>query len=105
VVTVATDGFDRYRSVLEELDGRYLETTPAVLDRWAGDIFLGATDGQVYDFRRAAMKERLYAQKERDWLKFGYTQAFLDAMRDQAFWDEEYAKVGHYNERIAALRA
>jgi hypothetical protein len=38
----------------------------------------------VYDFRRAAMKERLYAQKERDWLKFGYTQAFLDAMRDQA---------------------
>jgi len=104
VVTVATDGFDRYQSVLEELDCRYLETAPSVLDRWANDIFLGAKDDQVYDFRRPAAKEQLFRQKEADWLKFGYSQQFLDSMRDQSFWDGEYAKVPHYNEKIAKLR-
>lgn len=104
VVTVATDGFDRYRSVLDDLDRRYLETGPFVLDRWATDIFLRANDDLVFDFRRAAAKERLFAQKENDWLRFGYTRAFLDSMRDQAFWDEEYAKVRQYDERIKALR-
>jgi hypothetical protein len=46
VVTVATDGFDRYRSVLEELDGRYLETTPAVLDRWRAIFSWGRRTGR-----------------------------------------------------------
>ncbi len=104
VVTVATDGFDRYRSVLDELNGRYLETAPFVLDRWAADIFLGASDGQVFDCRKAGAKERLFVQKENDWLKFGYSKAFLDGMRDQAFWEEQYGKVGHYNNKIRELR-
>ena len=93
VVTVATDGFDRYRSVLEEMEGRYLELTPAVLDRWASEIFLGATTDHVFDFRKLAAKERLFQQKEQDWLKFGYTKEFLDSMRSQDFWDAQYAKV------------
>ncbi|WP_425058900.1 hypothetical protein SCACP_35480 [Sporomusa carbonis] len=104
VVTIATDGFDRYQSVLDELNGRYLETAPFVLDRWANDIFLGATDAHVYDVRKAAAKERLFVQKENDWLRFGYTKQFLDSMREQAFWDEQYAKVRQYNEKICALR-
>ncbi len=104
VVTVATDGFDRYRSVLDELDGRYLETAPFVLDRWAADIFLGTSDGQVFDFRKGGAKERLFAQKENDWLRFGYSKAFLDGMRDQAFWDEQYGKVGHYDRKIRETR-
>jgi cysteine synthase len=104
VVTVATDGFDRYQSVLDELDCRYLETAPAVLDRWTTDIFLGAKDDYVYDFRKASAKEQLFTQKEHDWLKFGYSKQFLDSMRDQAFWDQQYAKVRHYNEKISALR-
>ncbi len=45
VVTVATDGFDRYQSVLDDMNSRYLELAPQVLDRWASDIFLGAADG------------------------------------------------------------
>ncbi len=104
VVTVATDGFDRYRSVLDELNGRYLETAPFVLDRWAGDIFLGATDGHVFDFRKTDAKERLFVQKASDWLRFGYSKAFLDGMRDQAFWEEQYGKVGYYNKKIVELR-
>lgn len=104
VVTVATDGFDRYHSVLEDLNGRYLELAPQVLDRWARDIFLGAADDQVFDFRTPLMKERLFQQKEKDWLKFGYTKKFLDSMRRQDFWDAEYAKVREYNRQICALR-
>ena len=36
--------FDRYHSVLEEMNSRYLELAPPVLDRWTHDIFLGASD-------------------------------------------------------------
>ena len=104
VVTVATDGFDRYRSVLDDLNGRYLELAPAVLDRWAHDIFIEATDDDVFDFRKTAMKERLYKQKENDWVRFGYTKEFLDSLRSQEFWDAQYAKVREYNEKICALR-
>jgi cysteine synthase len=104
VVTVATDGFDRYQSVLDEMSHRYLEMAPFVLDRWADDIFVNAKDDHVYDFRTASAKERLFQQKENDWLKFGYSKAFLDSMRDQAFWDAQYAKVGPYNKKICELR-
>lgn len=104
VVTVATDGFDRYHSVLAELQQRYLETAGFVLERWAKDIFLGADDKLVYDFRKATVKERLFRQKEHDWLKFGYSQEFLDSMREQNFWDDQYAKVAEYNDKIRTLR-
>ena len=105
VVTIATDGFDRYESVLRDLEGRYLEITPQVLDRWARDIFLGAADEHVLDFRAAEMKERLFAQKEVDWMKFGYSKEFLDSMRAPEFWEAQYSKVHVYNRKIAALRA
>jgi cysteine synthase len=104
VVTIATDGFDRYNSVLEELNSRYLELAPQVLSRWTRDIFLDATDEHVFDFRRLSAKEQLFKQKENDWLKFGYSKAFLDSMRSQAFWDAQYAKVGEYNRKILASR-
>jgi hypothetical protein len=104
VVTIATDGFDRYNSVLEDLNTRYLELAPAVLDRWTHDIFLRATDDHVFDFRKSAVKEQLFRQKEHDWMKFGYTKQFLDTMRHQDFWDAQYAKVSEYNQKISAAR-
>jgi cysteine synthase len=105
VVTIATDGFDRYNSVLEEMDSRYLELAPVVLDRWTHDIFLGATDDHVFDFRKPSVKEQLFVQKENDWVKFGYSKEFLDSMRSQNFWDAQYAKVKDYNQKISASRA
>lgn len=104
VVTVATDGFDRYHSVMDELDQRYLETASFVLDRWAKDIFLGADTEHVFDFRKASVKEQLFQQKENDWLKFGYSKEFMDSMREQSFWDNQYAKVTQYNDKIRNLR-
>lgn len=104
VVTIATDGFDRYHSVLEDLGNRTLEMEGFVLERWFRDIFTGADDSQVYDFRREDRKEQLFKQKEHDWLPFGYTREYLDAMRSMDFWDAEYAKYREYDERIKQLR-
>ncbi|MEW6522516.1 MAG: pyridoxal-phosphate dependent enzyme [Bacillota bacterium] len=104
VVTVATDGFDRYHSVLEDLERRSLETKPHVLERWTRDIFLQAKDDHVYDFRRQDAKERLFFQKEKDWLPFGYTREYLDAMRDPAFWEDQYSRVAEYDDKILATR-
>lgn len=104
VLTIATDGFDRYPSVLEDLEARYLETVPFVLRRWAHDVFLKPNTENVFDFRSAQAKEQLYKQKENDWLPFGYSQAYLDEMRTEEFWEKEYAKVEHYDQEISKLR-
>jgi hypothetical protein len=104
VVTVATDSFDRYSSVLEDLDRRYLETSDFVLERWLRDIFHNIGDDQIYDFRHNDRKEQLFQQKEKDWLPFGYSQEYLDAMRSPTFWEDEYQKVAFYDEQIKTMR-
>ncbi len=104
VVTIATDGYDRYESVLELLEKRELETADYVLERWFKDIFLGAQDVDIEDARLPSVKERLFKQKENDWLKFGYTQAYLDAMRHPDFWEYEYNKIHEYDEKIKKMR-
>ncbi|MDA3846492.1 MAG: pyridoxal-phosphate dependent enzyme [Vallitaleaceae bacterium] len=104
VVTVATDGFDRYDSVLEDLDARCLETSPHVLERWKRDIFDQACTNHITDFRSSVMKEQLFNQKEKDWIPFGYKKEYLDSMKVQGFWDHEYEKIEYYNEKIKRLR-
>lgn len=104
VVTVATDGFDRYHSVIDEMKHRYLGLERHVLDRWAADVFQRADEDLIFDVRRKAQKERLYGQKERDWLKFGYSMDYLESMKTMSFWDDEYARIDQYDEKIRALR-
>ena len=104
VVTIATDGFDRYNSVIENLDSRYLEIEDFVLRRWINDIFLGQKDDNVFDYRRKAAKEKLFMQKENDWLRFGYSKEYLDSMKKPEFWENEYEKVNYYNEKIKEMR-
>ncbi|HHY60290.1 MAG TPA: pyridoxal-5'-phosphate-dependent protein subunit beta, partial [Clostridia bacterium] len=82
----------------------YLETEDFVLERWFKDIFLGIDERHIYDFRSKKAKEQLFKQKEMDWLPFGYSKEYLDSMRDQSFWDEEYNKVFEYNKKIAEMR-
>lgn len=104
VVTIATDGFDRYNSVIEDLDRRYLEVEDFVLQRWAKDIFLGADENLIFDVRKKTEKERLYAQKENDWLRFGYSKEYLNSMKSMSFWDEEYEKIIYYDKKIMEMR-
>jgi len=104
VVTIATDGFDRYDSVMKDLDRRYLETEDFVLRRWFKDVFRKNGEEDIVDYRSESQKAKLFTQKENDWLKFGYTQEYLDAMKDIKFWDDEYEKIYHYDELIKKLR-
>ncbi|MBR0301671.1 MAG: pyridoxal-phosphate dependent enzyme [Bacilli bacterium] len=104
VVTIATDSFDRYPSVIENLHERELEVTDNVLDRWFNDVFMGADTNYVLDTRGKEAKEKLFKQKERDWLKFGYKQEYLDAMRKPEFWENEYNKVFEYDKKIKEMR-
>jgi len=104
VVTIATDGFDRYDSVLQDLDRRVLETEDFVLRRWFRDVFLKANTEEILDTRGLKQKETLYHQKEKDWIKFGYSKEYLDSMKSMAFWDEEYEKINHYDELIRKMR-
>ena len=104
VVTVATDGFDRYNSVIEDLHNRVLEIEDFVMERWAKDIFLSASENNIYDTRGKSAKEKLFLQKESDWIKFGYNKDYLDSMKQMSFWDNEYNKVFEYNEKIMKMR-
>ena len=104
VVTVATDGFDRYNSVIDDLHNRYLEVEGFVMERWAKELFLGASEDEIYDTRGKSAKEKLFLQKENDWLKFGYSKEYLDSMKLMSFWDAEYNKVFEYNEKIIEMR-
>lgn len=104
VVTIATDGFDRYDSVIQDLERRYLEVENFVLERWLSDVFVRISDDMIYDFRKLQAKEQLFKQKEKDWIRFGYTKEYLDSMRSMEFWDNEYSKVFEYNRKIVDAR-
>ncbi len=104
IVTVATDGFDRYDSVLSDLEKRSLETEDYVLNRWFKDVFRKQTIEDISDMRSLKNKERLFLQKEKDWIKFGYEKAYLDRMKHMDFWDGEYDKIKEYDRKIKEMR-
>jgi len=104
VVTIATDGMDRYNSVLDDLSKRTLEMEEFVLERWHRDIFIDADEEYIYDFRKSEAKERLYRQKEKDWLPFGYSKEYLETMKKMDFWEKEYTKYREYDKKIAQMR-
>ncbi len=104
IVTVATDSFDRYVSVIEDLEKRVLGTEEFVLRRWFKDIFLKADINDIEDTRSDEKKERLFKQKEDDWLKFDYSIDYLNQMRKMKFWDDEYNKIQEYDKKITEKR-
>ena len=104
VVTIATDGFDRHDSVMQDLERRVLEIEDFVLDRWYKDIFLKADTEDIEDARVNEVKQRLFHQKEKDWLKFGYSMDYLNSMRHMDFWEHEYEKIKDYDKKILEKR-
>jgi hypothetical protein len=99
VVTVATDGFDRYPSVLVDLAAR----TPPPGAETVGAIFRGKS--RVLDVRPREQKERLFGYKQQTWSGFGYSQRYLDSMRSQAFWDAEYGRIPAIDEALQKRRS
>ncbi|HLJ44701.1 MAG TPA: pyridoxal-phosphate dependent enzyme [Bryobacteraceae bacterium] len=92
IVTIATDGFDRYPSVLADFDA-----SAASFERD------GAAE-DILDVRPCEQKERLFAYKEEVWTKFGYSHEYLESLKSQSFWDNEYAKIEGVDSNAAFRR-
>ena len=104
LVTVATDGFDRYPSVLAEFDQRTGTPDAATLDAWAERIFHGADTTEMLAVNTAPEQARLHAMKEQFWRRFGHDDTLFQAMRGMAYWDEQTALAETIDQRISELR-
>jgi len=104
VVTIATDGFDRYPSVMEDLERRRGPIDDDRLEVLARGIFRGATTEEILDVRPRDQKNRLFRMKRELWTRFGYSEEYLRRMETQDFWDEEYARIPEIDARIREWR-
>ncbi len=103
IVTVATDGFDRYPSVLRDLDARVGPQTREVALRRLGALQSVGTDwcqeGTAYH------RERWHNQKYYTWVEQQQrTIEDLDALRDPAFWEAQAARIPEIDRQILAAR-
>jgi cysteine synthase len=104
VVTIATDGFDRYPSVLANLAERVGPLTEALFDQWFQTIFRQWSAGEILDVRPPEQKARLFAYKEEVWTPFGYSKAYLERMKSQSFWDAEFEKIREIDPAVEKAR-
>ena len=105
VVTVATDSYDRYPSVSNELYQRHggrpdMDT----LEMWAKAVFLGASLGETINLNLPGEHARLQKMKQDLWTRFGYSQEVIERMASQVFWDEEFDKIEQIDPAIAEIR-
>jgi cysteine synthase len=101
VVTVATDGFDRYPSVLRRLDAERGPMTPEEARRRIR-LFTDARPELLLE-GTPATRLRWHNQKYFTWVEQqGKTVQELDALRTPEFWRREQERVGTID---AALRA
>jgi cysteine synthase A len=89
VVTIATDGFDRYPSVLDNLT----PPTEPDFESLFESIFRIYKPQEILDVRPPEQKDRLFGYKEEIWSRFGYSLDYLDQMKSQSFWDREFDEI------------
>jgi cysteine synthase len=104
VVTIATDGMDRYPSVLANLEKRRGPLDDAKLSASFEKIFRGGGSRDILDLRPREQKERLFGYKEQVWTGFGYSRPYLESMKSQSFWDAEFDKIGAIDQALLAMR-
>jgi len=104
VVTVATDGFDRYASVIEDLRHRTGRQFQSQMIRWCSMPFAQSTPVEILDVRGPEQKERLSRQKEAVWTRLGYPTELLQQMRGREYWEEEAGRVVEVDRRYAQAR-
>jgi len=103
VYTVATDGFDRYPSVMRRLDSvEGPQTTDKAKARI--DIFRHQAPTMVLD-GSPEVQRRWHNQKYFTWVEQqGMDVSELNALDDQAFWAAEAARVPELDQQTLALR-
>ena len=104
VVTIATDGFDRYPSVLADFEKRRGPLHVSQLGARIEEVFRGGTAEDILDVRPKEQKERLFGYKQDVWTNFGYSLDYLEKMKSQSFWDEEYSKIGEVDAKLVKER-
>jgi len=104
VVTIATDGMDRYPSVLANLEKRRGPLDEQRLTDWFEEIFRGGQSTDFLDVRSTEEKNRLFSYKEQVWTNFGYSRPYLESMKSQSFWDAEFEKIREVDHSVATNR-
>ena len=104
VVTIATDGFDRYPSVLADLAGRCQPLDRAKLCGWLETVFRSASPDDTLDVRATPEKDRLFAYKEQVWSNFGYSHDYLAQMQAQSFWDAQFEAIVRIDQDLKQTR-
>ncbi len=104
VVTVATDGFDRYPSVIEDLRRRTGRQFQSQMVRWCAMPFAQSTPDEILDVRGSEQQDRLHRQKEAVWTRLGYPRDLLERMRSRAYWEEEAGRAVEVDRRYAQMR-
>jgi cysteine synthase len=104
VVTVATDGFDRYPSVIEDLRHRTGRQFQSQMVRWCSMPFAQSTPVEILDVRGPEQKARLHRQKEAVWTRLGYSADLLARMQGRAYWEEEAGRVIEVDRRYREMR-
>jgi len=105
VVTIATDGFDRYPSVLADLERRRGPLPPSILDARFEEVFRGGGAEDIMDVRPREQKGRLFGYKQDVWTNFGYSLPYLEGMKSQSFWDDEFSKIAAIDANLRKARA
>jgi cysteine synthase len=104
LVTVATDGFDRYPSVLRRLDQERGRMTPDEARRRL-DVFRGQEREWLLE-GTPEVKRRWHNQKYFTWVEQqGRSVAELRALEDASFWIEQQQRVAAVDARIREARA
>jgi len=104
VVTIATDGFDRYPSVLADIERRRGPLSASDLGTKFEEVFRGGEAGDILDVRPREHKERLFRYKQDVWTTFGYSLSYLEGMKSQSFWDGEFDKIAEVDLKLVKTR-
>ena len=103
IVTVATDGFDRYPSVLRALEGREGPQSDEVARRRLEAFHNPDMDMVLHGDDET--RRRWHNQKYFTWVEQqGKSVEELDALLDQEFWAEEASRSEEVDARILAAR-
>ncbi len=105
VVTVATDGMERYESVLADLRASQGALDNATATAYLEGVFWRAGLDWIQEGSRQA-RERWHNLKYYTWVEQqGKTVAELDAQRDPAWWEAHQRRVADIDERLLQARA
>lgn len=104
IVTVATDGMDRYYSVMDSLAERYGRLDEAAAVGLVERVFHGQRTDWIMRGTPEA-RERWHNLKYYTWVEQqGKTVQELDAQRDQAWWRAHQDRVHDIDQRLLAHR-